>query len=64
MSNENGAKEALKELDNGLSVLVKGGVRDIVNIIIWNSKSNLSEGGIGLIGDGILKAISENFDSL
>jgi len=57
MGNEDGAKEALKELDDGLSALVEGGVRDIVNTVTWNSRSKLSEGGIGLTGDGILKTL-------
>jgi hypothetical protein len=57
VGNEEGAKEALEELDNGLSKLVKGGVRDIVDTVTWTGGSSQSEGGVGLTGDGILKAV-------
>jgi hypothetical protein len=53
VGNEEGAKEALMELDDGLSELVEGGVRDMVDTVTWNS----TEGGISLTGDGILKCL-------
>jgi hypothetical protein len=57
VGNKEGVKEALEELDDGLSELVEGGVRDIVNTVTWTGGSSASEGGVGLIGDGILKAV-------
>ncbi|KAH8759536.1 hypothetical protein F5882DRAFT_479498 [Hyaloscypha sp. PMI_1271] len=45
VGNEEGAKEVLEELDDGLSELIEGGVRDI------------SEGGVGLTGNRILKVV-------
>ena len=59
VGNEEGAKEALEELDDRLSELVEGGVRDIVDTVTWTGGSSQSEGGIGLTGDGVLKAVSE-----
>ncbi|KAH8772438.1 hypothetical protein F5882DRAFT_381452 [Hyaloscypha sp. PMI_1271] len=50
-------QEALEELNDGLSELIEGGVRDIVDTITWTSGSSQSEGGIGLTGDGILKVV-------
>ncbi|CZT40258.1 uncharacterized protein RSE6_00133 [Rhynchosporium secalis] len=57
VGNEEGAKEALEELDDGLSELVEGGVRDIVDTVTWTGGISASDGGIGLTGDGILKAV-------
>ncbi|PBP17028.1 hypothetical protein BUE80_DR012191 [Diplocarpon rosae] len=57
VGNEDGAKEALEELDDGLSELVEGGVRDIVDTVTWTGGRSSSDGGIGLSGDGILKAV-------
>jgi len=57
VGNEEGAKEALEELDDELSNLVEGGVRDIVDTVTWTGGSSASEGGVGLTGDGILKAV-------
>jgi uncharacterized protein YegL len=53
VGNEEGAREALEELDDGLSELVEGGVRDIVDTMTWNS----AEGGVSLTGDSILKCL-------
>ncbi|KAH7412526.1 hypothetical protein BKA64DRAFT_702649 [Cadophora sp. MPI-SDFR-AT-0126] len=53
VGNEEGAKEALEELDDGLSELVEGGVRDIVDTMTWNS----TEGGVSLTGMSILKCV-------
>lgn len=59
VGNEEGAREALEELDDGLSELVEGGVRDIVDTVTWTGGSSASEGGVGLTGDGVLKAVSQ-----
>jgi hypothetical protein len=64
VGNEEGAKEALEELDDGLSELVEGGVRDIVDTVTWTGGSSQSEGGVGLTGDGILKAVSRFFGAI
>jgi uncharacterized protein YegL len=58
VGNEEGAKEALEELDDGLSELVEGGIRDMVDTVTWSGGASSSEGGVGLTGDGILKAVS------
>jgi len=63
VGNEEGAKEALEELDDGLSALVEGGVRDIVDTVTWTGGSSSSEGGVGLTGDGILKAVSKTLSN-
>jgi uncharacterized protein YegL len=55
VGNEEGAKEALEALDDGLSNLVDGGVRDIVDTATWTGGASASEGDVGLTGDGILK---------
>lgn len=57
VGNEEGAKEALEELDDGISELVEGGVRDMVDTVTWTGGVANSEGGVGLTGDGILKAV-------
>ena len=57
VGNEEGAKEALEELDDGLSALVEGGVRDIVDTVTWTGGAASSEGGVGLTADGILKTV-------
>ena len=45
------------ELDDELSNLVDGGIRDIVDTVTWTGGTASSEGGVGLTGDGILKAV-------
>ncbi|KAG9247720.1 hypothetical protein BJ878DRAFT_532378 [Calycina marina] len=55
VGNEEGAKEALEELDDELSNKVEVGVRDIVDTVTWTSGGSSSNGGVGLTGDGILK---------
>ncbi|KAH6680702.1 hypothetical protein B0J14DRAFT_579171 [Halenospora varia] len=57
VGNEPGAKRALEELDDELCNLVEGGVRDIVDTVTWTGGLSTSEGGVGLTGDGILKAV-------
>ncbi|KUJ21835.1 uncharacterized protein LY89DRAFT_681227 [Mollisia scopiformis] len=57
VGNEEGAKEALEELDDGISELVEGGVRDMVDTVTWTGGVASSEGGVGLTGDGILKCV-------
>lgn len=58
VGNEEGAAEALRELDDGLVDLVQGGVRDMVDTVTWTGGSAAGEGGVGLTADGILKAVS------
>jgi hypothetical protein len=55
VGNEEGAKEALEELDDELSNLVKGGVRDIVDTVTWTGGISANEGGVGLTGETVLK---------
>lgn len=55
VGNEPGAKEALEELDDELSSMVAGGVRDIVDTCTWAGDASSSEGGVSLTADGILK---------
>ena len=55
VGNELGAKEALEELDDELSNMVEGGVRDIVDTCTWTGGASTSEGGVGLTAEGILK---------
>ncbi|TVY46464.1 hypothetical protein LOCC1_G003009 [Lachnellula occidentalis] len=57
VGNEEGAREALEELDDHLGDEVDGGVRDIVDTVTWTGGRSSSEGGIGLTGDGILKIV-------
>jgi len=59
VGNEEGAKEALEELDDGLADLVEGGIRDIVDTVTWTGGASASEGGVGLTGEGILKVVSK-----
>jgi hypothetical protein len=58
VGNEPGAKEALEELDDELSNMVDGGIRDIVDTVTWTGGRSAAEGGVGLTGEGILKAVS------
>jgi len=57
VGNEEGAAEALKELDDGLVDLVQGGVRDMVDTCTWMGGVRTEEGGEGpkLTAEGILK---------
>jgi uncharacterized protein YegL len=64
VGNEEGAKEALEELDDELSSMVEGGVRDIVDTVTWTGGASQSEGGVGLTADGILKAVSDALPTL
>ncbi|CZR65328.1 uncharacterized protein PAC_15228 [Phialocephala subalpina] len=57
VGNEDGAKEALEELDDELSNKIKGGVRDIVDTVTWTGGRSLSEGGVGLTGENLLKCL-------
>ncbi|PVH70394.1 hypothetical protein DL98DRAFT_521644 [Cadophora sp. DSE1049] len=57
VGNEEGAKEALEELDDELSNMVEGGVRDIVDTVTWTGGCSSSDGGIGLTGDTVLKVV-------
>lgn len=53
VGNEEGAKEALEELDDELGNLVNGGVRDMVDTMTWAS----TDGSISLTGELILKCV-------
>jgi len=57
VGNEEGAKEALEELDDELSNMVEGGIRDIVDTVTFTGGRSSEEGGVGLTGDGILKTV-------
>lgn len=57
VGNEPGAKEALEELDDELSNMVEGGVRDIVDTCTWTGGASSSEGGVGLTGEAVLKCV-------
>ncbi|RFU27706.1 hypothetical protein B7463_g8630, partial [Scytalidium lignicola] len=56
VGNEEGAREALMELDDELSNHVDGGIRDMVDTVTWTGGNGVSEGGVGLTGEGLLKA--------
>jgi hypothetical protein len=58
VGNKEGAKEALEKLDDRLSKLIEGRVRDIVNTVTWTGGSSQNKGGISLISNGILKVVS------
>jgi hypothetical protein len=42
-----GARETLKELNDRLSEILEGRVRDIVNTVTWISGSSVNKGGVG-----------------
>ncbi|KAH8812025.1 hypothetical protein F5884DRAFT_784152 [Xylogone sp. PMI_703] len=54
VGNEEGAREALMELDDDLSNRIDGGIRDMVDTVSWTGTN--SEGSVGLTGEGLLKA--------
>lgn len=55
VGNEPGARDALKELDDGLSQMVDGGVRDIVDTVTWDGYDGRSPQA--LTGESILKVV-------
>jgi uncharacterized protein YegL len=55
VGSEPGAREALRELDDGLAELTDGGVRDMVDTVSWDGNSG-RQGNI-LTADGILKTV-------
>jgi hypothetical protein len=59
VGNEEGAAEALRELDDGLVDLVQGGIRDMVDTCTWMGGARSEEGGAGphLTAEGILKIV-------
>ncbi|KAL3424668.1 von willebrand factor [Phlyctema vagabunda] len=57
VGNERGAREALQELDDELGNLVEGGVRDMVDTVTFTGGASALQGGMGLTGEGILKAV-------
>ncbi|SPO05698.1 uncharacterized protein DNG_08385 [Cephalotrichum gorgonifer] len=54
VGNDRDAREALEGLDDGLSGLVKGGTRDIVDTVTW---SETRGGSYTLSGEAILKVV-------
>jgi uncharacterized protein YegL len=56
VGNEEGAAEALRELDDGLVGLVQGGVRDMVDTCTWMGGES-ADGTLKLTADGILKVL-------
>lgn len=54
VGNEEGAAEALRELDDGLVGLVQGGVRDMVDTCTWMGGAS-ADGTLKLTAEGILK---------
>ncbi|ELR08473.1 hypothetical protein VC83_01239 [Pseudogymnoascus destructans] len=55
VGNEEGAKEALNELDDGIQGLVRGGVRDMVDTCTWMSGPAEEGEAPKLTGEGMLK---------
>jgi uncharacterized protein YegL len=55
VGNEQGAREALRELDDGIGELVEGGVRDMVDTVTWDVKNGGSNQV--LTAAGILKVV-------
>jgi uncharacterized protein YegL len=54
VGNEPGARDALRELDDGICELVEGGVRDIVDTVTWT----VVNGNVPVLqADGILKTV-------
>jgi uncharacterized protein YegL len=56
VGNEEGAAEALKELDDGLGGMVQGGVRDMVDTCTWMGGES-SDGTLKLTAQGMLKVV-------
>lgn len=54
VGNEQGAREALQELDDGLGELVEGGVRDMVDTVAWSETDRNSR---TLTSESILKVV-------
>lgn len=57
VGNEDGAKEALEELDDELSDRVEGGIRDMVDTVTWTGGRSTTKGNVGLTGESVLKAV-------
>ncbi|OBT67124.1 hypothetical protein VE03_04418 [Pseudogymnoascus sp. 23342-1-I1] len=55
VGNEEGAKEALSELDDGIQGLVRGGVRDMVDTCTWMGGPAEEGAAPRLTGEGMLK---------
>jgi hypothetical protein len=55
VGNEEGAKEALSELDDGIQGLVRGGVRDMVDTCTWMGGPAEEGEAPRLTGEGMLK---------
>jgi uncharacterized protein YegL len=56
VGNEEGAAEALRELDDGLVELVQGGIRDIVDTCTWMGGES-ADGTLKLTAEGIMKVV-------
>ncbi|PKS12194.1 hypothetical protein jhhlp_001493 [Lomentospora prolificans] len=54
VGNEPGARDALKELDDGLTEMMGGDVRDMVDTVTWSGQSGQVQ---TLTGDAILKVV-------
>jgi hypothetical protein len=54
VGNEEGAAEALRDLDDGLVGLVQGGIRDMVDTCTWMGGES-ADGILKLTAEGILK---------
>lgn len=57
VGDDSDARERLRELDDDLGKMVGEGVRDIVDTVTWQGGNSANAGGVGLTGDGILKAV-------
>jgi uncharacterized protein YegL len=56
VGNEEGAAEALRDLDDGLSGMVEGGVRDMVDTCTWMGGES-ADGTLKLTAQGLLKVV-------
>lgn len=56
VGNEEGAAEALRDLDDGLVGLVQGGIRDMVDTCTWMGGES-ADGTLKLTAEGILKVV-------
>lgn len=57
VGNEDGAREALRELDDGLVELVEGGVRDMVDTVTFTGGPLEGNATAKLTGETVLKAV-------
>jgi uncharacterized protein YegL len=57
VGNMRGAAQALAQLDDGLAHLVRGGVRDIVDTVTWDTPDNVFGATRELTVEGMLKTV-------